>query len=151
MNAGDWNTLVAEVRRRRDRGRVHIARLPATGPVSVRTAADDAARCLGLNALGTEWLEIDADSATRVATRILATDLAYDTEVIPLADAERMAQAITAQAGAGASFLTNARWSFEQGDVKLSSWNPITNGTFDAGVVCVGATAVVMLWVEDED
>lgn len=143
----EWNTLSATVRLRRDCGRVHITLLPVTDQFSARVAADDAARSLGLNTLGSEWVEIAATAARRIATRILA----YDSEVMPLADAERMAQAITSQAGADASFLTNAMWVFDGSDVWLSSWNPISGATFDAGVVCVGAKAVAMVWVEDED
>lgn len=147
----DWNALSAEVRLLRNCGRVHLIRLPATEGLPTRDAADEAARALGLKPQGGEWIVVDATVATSIAARVLARDLAYDSDVMSYADAHRLAQAITMQAGEGAVFLTNATWLVDGPDVRLSSWNPLSEATFDTGIACVGPDAVVMLWVEDED
>lgn len=44
---------------------------------------------------------------------------------------------------------TNA--DVQSGYVELSSWTPISQATFDAGVVVVDKKNIGMIWVEDED
>ncbi|WP_254610248.1 hypothetical protein [Bacillus tequilensis] len=48
-------------------------------------------------------------------------------------------------------YYTNADVDVQSGDVRLSSWSPITQATFDAGLVVIDKKKIGMFWVEDED
>jgi hypothetical protein len=51
-----------------------------------------------------------------------------------------------------AKFFTNASFGKNSANkIKLSSWNPITNATFDTGIFVIDKKTVGCLWVEDED
>ena len=44
-------------------------------------------------------------------------------------------------------FFTNA--IFKRG--RLSNWSPISDSTFDTGVICLSSSKIGVLWVQDED
>ena len=52
-----------------------------------------------------------------------------------------------------ASFEKNARYftNGTYGPTDLSGWNPLTDATFDTGVVAVCDSMIGILWVEDGD
>jgi hypothetical protein len=54
--------------------------------------------------------------------------------------------------------FTNGEWAEAFGDDAASleplesvGFDPISDATLDAGIVCVGEGVTVLLWVEDED
>jgi hypothetical protein len=94
------------------------------------------------------WTELDPRSALEVATRVLHTDLAYDTPMMTIELAEALAGRFVACCGEGASFVTNG--SLAQRGTG-GAWSPLTEATFDTGIIGVSLTRIGMLWVQDED
>ena len=94
------------------------------------------------------WIELDAEEALEAATRVLSVDLAYKMPVMAIDLAERLAHEFLSCFGADAVFLTNGTLGRASG---VRAWSPITDATFDTGVVAVSSRRVGLLWVEDED
>ena len=111
----------------------------------------------GFKPLADGWQAIDAAGARRILVNILHRDMAYSIERMPPEDAARIADAVLHDAVAvPARFYTNG--SYDKQPETLSdrvtcgpSWNPITDATFDSGVVFVTACKIGLLWIEDED
>jgi hypothetical protein len=78
---------------------------------------------------------------------ILYEDLAYHVELMPHTDAQLLAGAFVAQFEAPARYFTNGE--FVNGT--LSQFTPMTEATFNTGIVVLGLSSAGILWVEDED
>lgn len=112
---------------------------------------------LGFNKIGKGWVEIDRRLAVMILVDVLHRDMAYDHEVMNLRDANFAAEAFVQLFVEKARFFTNgSRGNIESVErpngLRIGpSWNPITNATFDAGVVAFDGSQIGLLWVEDED
>ncbi len=144
------------VRRKRSCGTVTSAFIAREADVQDVEAADRLAAAQGFALLGPRWRRIDLAAARRIIERILERDLAYDTAVMPADDAASLAEQWLGLTSESRAFFTNGTWS--EGPVQTApratagpSWDPITDSTFDAGVVAVDQERAVMLWVQDED
>ncbi len=84
------------------------------------------------------YREIDEASARLTVQRLLYRDLAYSAEIMPERQAEQLTEEFFAQFGGGARFFTN-------------NGCPVTEATFDEGVLVLGSHRSGCLWVEDED
>ena len=119
------------------------------------TIADQAVQANGFRTLGDAWLEISAHDAHAIATSLLHRDLAYGEEIMPLADATELATAFLDLAPEPHTYFTNGEWiGALEDDGSLGTtigWDPISDATYDAGIICVGDDMTAMLWVEDED
>lgn len=51
--------------------------------------------------------------------------------------------------GSDATYFTNGTWG--QPAAQSTGWQPISNATFDAGIIAVAPQVSAILWVEDED
>jgi hypothetical protein len=74
--------------------------------------------------------------------------MAYEGECMPKHQAESMAQQILTQhEGPGSRYFSNGNVA------KGESWNPLTESTFDAGLVVTNAVAQdhFCIWFQDED
>jgi len=140
-------SIFEELRTRRDCG---VVRAGMADTTSLETTAS----AFSLDANPAIYRCFDAESARRLLTRILHRDLAYDMEILPIADAERLAVQVLELVPNG-QFFTNG--TFDQPVVKEgrvivgASWNPATEATFDTGVIVVGSAVSICVWVEDED
>ncbi|MFN8666869.1 MAG: hypothetical protein U0164_06650 [Gemmatimonadaceae bacterium] len=149
---------VEAVLKRRTSGRVScaiVARDPALSPTA---AADRAVQGVGLRPLGDGWLEISDTDAEVIATGVLHRDLAYGAEIMPLAQAAELASDLFALVPLPMTCFTNGEWADALGDaddageaLESVGFDPISDATLDAGVVCVGEEVTLLLWVEDED
>ncbi len=113
-------------------------------------------RSLGFRWPENGWREVDLAQARRILKHVLRRDLAYGSERIPEAEAERLVTAFLGAVGNDLSGYTNGTWGLppEQlsgGVTTSASWSPITDSTFDGGVVCVGSERLGIIWVQDED
>lgn len=99
--------------------------------------------------LGKQWIEINREEAQKILLLILTKDLAYNTNLMSLAEAEQLLLRFFSFFTADCQFFTNA--SFNKGYSRIKSWNSITKATFDTGVVIVNTHRIGILWVEDED
>jgi hypothetical protein len=128
------------------RARVEFRRLdaPMAPAHSVATAF---VKALALTPPET-WTDLDRQGALEVLTRVLHADLAYDMPMMTIDMADALACRFLACCGDTAVFVTN-------GSLALAptggAWSPLTDATFDTGVIAVSARRVGMLWVEDED
>ncbi len=97
--------------------------------------------------------EVDESYAQGIVTQVLRRDLAYGTELMSDAEAQALA------AGFLELFRDRAPRYFTNGDFhrwpgkrpSSPSWNPMTDATFDTGVLVLARGRTGYLWVEDED
>lgn len=143
---------------RRTAGRVSCALVPHAKGAAPTDLADLAVQSVALRPLGEAWQEISENDAELIATGVLHRDLAYGTEIMPLAEAGDLASALLALVPPPMQCFTNGDWAEAFGDDLESSellesvgFDPISDATLDAGIVCVGDGVTVVLWVEDED
>lgn len=149
---------IETIRSRRTAGRVSCALVPHPVNLAPTDAADRAVQGAGLRPLGEGWLEIRESDAERIATGVLHRDLAYGAELIPLAEAEELASALIALVPLPMTCFTNGDWADafdadrDSGEsLESVGFDPISDATLDAGIVCVSEEVTLLLWVEDED
>ena len=98
-------------------------------------------------------LRVSEALALQIARSVLHKDMAYDTVIMSWARADELACRFLAMFHSPPTeYFSNG--SFTQSDtgpVGLNSWSPLTQATFDTGVIVVEAGLVGCLWVEDED
>ena len=74
---------------------------------------------------------------------------------MPLAEAAELATAFFDLAPEPHSYFTNGEWThvLDAPDpvATLNGWDPISDATFDAGIICIGDGMAALLWVEVED
>jgi hypothetical protein len=144
----DIQQLAEEIRERRGVGNVHVEhRRWASDGATPDAVANALVEALALEP-SDRWTELEPDGALKVATRVLHQDLAYRSTVMSLEEANALARRFIASCGDGATFFTNGTVAMEADG---GAWNPITQATFDSGVIGVSRRRVAMLWVEDED
>lgn len=91
--------------------------------------------------------------ALQIARTILHKDMAYDSEIIPLSRADDLARRFLALfINPPTEYFSNGSFTQrDDGAVALSEWSPLTQSTFDTGIIVVESELVGCLWVEDED
>jgi hypothetical protein len=114
--------------------------------------ADRLVEQLGFQAPG-DWRIVDREKATNILYGVLHRDLAYYTPVMPINLAHQLAEQFFQLFDFDTTFLTNGQFepSMKGEGVELRGWTPISDATFDTGIVCVSNQHVGMLWVQDED
>ena len=93
------------------------------------------------------WTDLDLTAAREVLTRVLHADLAYNTPMMTVETADALARRFLACCGDAPVFVTNGSLAL----TPTGAWSPLTDATFDTGVIAVSDTRVGMLWAEDED
>lgn len=94
--------------------------------------------------------EITAAAAGQVLRRVLNHDLAYDAEIMPEDLASDHARRVIDTLPEAARWWTN-------GDLGLrdrrspAGWTPLSDATFDTGVIGVSDTHILVAWFMDED
>jgi hypothetical protein len=150
------------------------ATLEPSDKAQVELVRDSFAAQAGLRA-GSRWRPLDASEAADLLAGLLAFDLAYDCERVesPLPVARSLAAEFLALFGPTPGLFTNADLTrrllphrpvrgrhFVAHDwvqperhelPRPSAWDPLTQATFDCGVLAISRQRVGCLWVEDED
>lgn len=142
--------IAADIKATRKYGVVHCGVSAHPLPSLVELAAE-----FGLAPNLASYKEIDSASARRLAELILSQDLAYHAGIMPTILAAELTDRFLAQFGTdGVSFYTNGTFHEAPGQ-KLkragNSWEPVTEATFDTGILVLGPRCSGCLWVEDED
>ncbi len=92
------------------------------------------------------WRRIQVKAAEAILTRILWKDLAYSRERMRLSTAKRLTADFLKNFVPPMLYLTNGE------DISQNyTFDPITEATFDGGVIVFDGQKVGMLWVTDED
>jgi hypothetical protein len=96
--------------------------------------------------------------ASSILTSLLHKDLAYDAEMIPLEQANLLANAFISNFSNQARYFSNSTWNkneYKEGnrsyELGLSSWTPFTEATFDSGVIIYDNNRIGIAWFADED
>jgi hypothetical protein len=93
-------------------------------------------------------VEHDRDSALQILVTLLWKDMAYQGECMPRQEAESLAHQILAEhESSGCRYFSNGNV------VKGESWNPLTESTFDAGLLVINTADKhhFCIWFQDED
>lgn len=151
-------TPVQAILARRTVGRVSCVIVPHAKSAAPTDLADLAVQSVALRPLGEAWQEISENDAELIATGVLHRDLAHGVEIMPLAEAGELASNLLALVPQPMHCFTNGDWAEAFGDdlespelLESVGFDPISDATLDAGIVCVGEGATLVLWVEDED
>jgi hypothetical protein len=140
---GSGTTCVIKGRQAKDEGHEK--------PVTV--VVDSFLSELGFIGLGEKWGRISTRVGKAIAQRILQSDLAYRAPIMSEMDSVRLAECFF-------SWFDDDVCCFTNGNAVLplalpqevpGASNPISQATFDSGVVCIDAHRIGILWVEDED
>ena len=143
-------SVVNEIKNKRTAGVTRCGYLAQAGPLS------EVVNFFSLSADPANYRQVAKAEAIEILTRILHKDMAYDSEIMPRQiAAELSASFLQDFADDSTVFFTNIDYSREgeiSQDTRIGpSWNPVTNATFDAGVIAISETRSACLWVEDED
>lgn len=92
-------------------------------------------------------VEHDHETALTILEELLWKDMAYEDECMPKALAEKFArQVIEEHAHAESRYFSNGNWA------QRESWNPLTESTFDAGLLITRKDGrYFCIWFQDED
>ncbi len=123
-------------------------------PRDTNEALDAAARALDFQPLGPHWIEVPRRIASKILTHIIAHDLAYPDEIVPVAQAKELAERVLALVGPQARYFTNGAISgdFAIYDVRgqeVVGWRSLSDAPFDHGLFALNERRVVVLWAED--
>ena len=115
--------------------------------------ADDVALQFGLRPIGDSWREIDRERATTILRSLLERDLAYDSDADSAPIAEELSRQFVQEFSDGARFFTNGEWHEDNptNGRPVGVWTPVTESTFDAGILVLHDHRVGAFWLEDED
>lgn len=103
-----------------------------------------AAERMGLNADPACYDEVTREQAIARLTRLLHKDMAHESELMPLIDAERLSMDLL-------SNLPHQPVFYSNGDLVNVGWNPATKSTFDSGIIAMVGGFAFGIWLEDED
>ncbi len=107
---------------------------------------------LGFSCKPEQLIKIDKELAKAIVTNILWRDLAHDSEIMSLAEAQIFASELILEfSDDNTCFYTNGNWQSFNARMALKSWAPFSNATFDSGVIFMNKESGFCIWVEDED
>lgn len=139
----------------RDAGHTTCAVVDLRGHESGPSAVDRVVQDQGFRGIATEWQELSATDAHNIATTLLHRDLAYSEEIMPLNTAADLITQLFDLVPEPHTYFTNGEWSMpadtDRDAATLQSFDPISDATLDAGVVCLGDGRAAILWIQDED
>jgi len=144
MLVDDFGQFLKEVQSRRRVGRVGGIALPRPAELDERQSADLAAETCSLRALGDRWIDIHDQDAEMLVEDFLSRDLAYNVPGMLVREAPALAARFMTFTRTPRTCLTNT-------SSRRGAWHPLSSATVDAGVACIDAEQIVLLWVEDED
>jgi hypothetical protein len=120
------------------------------------TEVDAFVSTLGFHGLSDAWELISRSDARTILVHVLARDLAYNGPVMAESFAQSLSDRFLALFDADVLCFTNGTYHVptvqSSKEVRVGpTWNPISESTFDTGVVCVDNARMGIVWVEDED
>ncbi len=153
---GNVQEVCDAIARQRKYGQLTCAVGERTAPVDprdYRAVVDEFVTTFGFTGLGDEWIEVGIDAAKTLVRRILFKDLAYSIAMMSDDEAALLTERFFGLFNGSVRCFTNGNLVVPAADPAEvpGSWTPITEATFDAGVVCLGGSRIGILWVEDED
>jgi hypothetical protein len=143
-------------------------------PASTPKALDSFVSHFGLKSIDISWVEIPEKVARWIISEYLHKDLAYGLKQVSKNYAEQLASQFLEHFARPAQFFTNGglytecpgatpeKGSYflrlgeqpfnpESKGVFEGSWTPLTEATFDTGIVAVNDDYIAIVWYSDED
>jgi hypothetical protein len=112
---------------------------------------------LGLKPISDDWLEINQREADNLLISILSRDLAYNAPAGDEQSATVLARRFLHRFDPDARYFTNGTIALPHQQrrpathVIISGYSPLTEATFDTGVVALDTHQIGIIWVWDED
>jgi hypothetical protein len=135
---------------RRNSGRIRVCFASYWGD-----ALPDVLARFGLNCTGSPdsaLREIGTAEARAIVASLLHRDMAYKAEIMSMEEAESLADRFMQRFPSGKTrFLTNLEQLKDRSLAFDTGCNPLTNATFDAGVIGISERIAGCFWAEDED
>ncbi|MBT2668780.1 hypothetical protein J7J00_25570 [Bacillus sp. ISL-4] len=124
----------------------------------VNTKTNEIAKELFLKELGLKpnriegnWKQIDQSISKKILEYILSMDMAYDIELETKPLATMLSNYFLNEFLSNAIYYTNGDFDEDDGFFRLRGWQPITDSTFDTGVLVIDKNNIGILWAEDND
>jgi hypothetical protein len=95
--------------------------------------------------------EVDRAEARSVLVSLLSRDMAYNATLMTTQEAEILAEQFLQSFSADARFMTNLERPEDTERPFDVGSSPITESTFDAGIICLAKPVAGCVWFEDED
>ncbi|WHX39765.1 hypothetical protein QNH36_19255 [Mesobacillus sp. AQ2] len=125
---------------------------------NIQLASDKITKDQFLNEIGFKpieikenWKKVDKNEAQRILEYILSFDMAYDTELDAKPEAKTLSSYFLSIFHRKAAFFTNGYFEEDAGSYRLRGWTPITDSTFDTGILAIDKYKIGILWAEDTD
>lgn len=97
------------------------------------------------------WKQIDQSTANKILEYILSMDMAYDIQLETKPLANMLSNYFLNKFLPDATYYTNGDFDEDDGFFSLRGWQPITDSTFDTGVLVIDKKNIGILWAEDND
>jgi hypothetical protein len=96
--------------------------------------------------------EIDnKDAAVAILAHLLHKDMAYGSEIMPIENANKLATSFVAAFDEGSQYYSNSIWNKNEYRENISGFNPVTEATFDSGIIVVDKNKIGIAWCEEEE
>ena len=111
----------------------------------------------GLRSASLIYFEVDEPAALAILQRLLHEDMAYNSELMSVADAEFLANTfIELFRKQNGRYFSNGNWHLPHEEIEPNvlahpGWTPATDATFDGGILAIGDSSSGCVWFEDED
>lgn len=93
----------------------------------------------------------DSASAVAILSQLLHKDMAYGSEIMPLEEARNLASGFISLFDATSNYYSNSTWHQHESGGNIRAWAPLTEATFDSGIIVVDNHKIGIAWFEDED
>ncbi len=152
----NFTHLRAEILKTRNCGLIHCEFIERDKDDDIRSSLIKFSENQGFKIVefdGGRLEKINIELAQKILTYILHYDLAYHSEIMPIENASLLARRFLKLFSPDIKFFSNSPGTEEVKNeiVSMTGWLPITQATFDTGVIAVDGNHIGCLWVEDED
>jgi hypothetical protein len=136
---------------------VEVTKRPAEDKCNIAALIDVWVARHGFQGIGDSWLEVRHEEALSLLEYVLSRDLAYDdSTIIPAERARSLATRFLELLSPSARYFTNGAFHLppqrlNEHVVQGPSWTPLTQATFDTGVIALDQQHIGIIWVQDED
>jgi hypothetical protein len=103
------------------------------------------------NRIEGNWKPIYLSMAKKILEYILSLDMAYDLDLGTKPLADKLSAYFLNQFQSDTKYYTNGIFDEDLGFFRLRSWLPVTDSTFDTGVLAIYKNRIGILWAEDND
>lgn len=156
----DSTLLFKEIEETRECGAVYLAmhERPENTDWEAVVLENFVITTISLEKLSVSLVQIDKAKAQSILALLLYKDMAYESEIMPIDRAdylvERFCDLFTNKASYFSNSTRNKNDYFNTGkafELGLNSWNPLTEATFDSGIIVCDDERIGVAWFEDED